>query len=194
MCLALLGISFWGCPDKDNNKEKFVDITIYSEKEYGVFWGCDCWVKVPFFSDSDDNQKRPLMNIITEGFDFDYEEGNEYTFKAKKVWMADPPMDVSSIRYEFIGPLTKTRTVVEASEEEIEVFVASELVKYLAGEIVDAMLVRETTSNKVSILEEIDGFDYESGFDYTLSVKKIIQAEPYLVRYILLETKDKQKK
>ena len=198
VCLMLLSISFQGCPDKekDGDREKIVDITIYSEKEYGVFWGCDCWVKTLAFSDSEDNQKQLLSDIMTEGFDFVYEEGYEYTFKAKKVWMADPPADVSSIKYEFIGPLKKTKKVLEDSEEEMELFVASALVKYHVGldNPVDAMLVRETNSKKIAILEEIEGFEHESGFEYTLSARKIIQAEPYGVRYVLLEIKDKQKK
>jgi len=41
-------------------------------------------------------------------------------------------------------------------------------------------------------LKEIEGFIHEKGIEYTLSVRKMIQAQPYLERYILLRIIDKQ--
>ena len=40
----------------------------------------------------------------------------------------------------------------------------------------------------------IEGFDFESDYEYILSVKKITQADPYLLRYVLLDIKNKHKK
>lgn len=196
--LAFLCMSFLGCPDKDNDKTKIVEVTIYPETGYGTPWLSDIVIDALVFSDTDDNQKQLLVDIITEGFDFDYERGYEYTFKAKKVWMSNPPLDVSSIKYQFIGPLRKKKVITEDSEEEMVVFVSSELVKYApkfstkdedeGPEVYDALHVKDTNSNNWLVLKEIEGFDYEHGFEYTLRVKKIIQATPYWVRYVLLET------
>ena len=188
---------------KDKDKTKIVEMTIYSETGYGKKWPNDFWSDAMIFSESDDNRKQLLIDIITEGFDFDYERGYEYTFEAKKVWMANPPQDVSSIKYQFIGPLTKKKVIVENSETEVLLSVASELVKYVPNfqdknedgspKTYDALSVIDVNSKTHTILKEIEGFDYESGFKYTLSAKKIIQAEPYSAKYVLLEIKDKQK-
>jgi len=199
---AILFSCFDGHEGKD--KVKIVEMTIYPETGYGIVFLSDIWTDVLVFSDSDDNQTQILSYTITEGFDFDYERGYEYTFKANKVWMNNPPMDVSSIKYQFVGPLTKKKVIIENSEETIELFVSSETVRYARNyppeyenerpKIYDALRVKDTNTDNWSILKEIEGFNYESGYEYTLSVKKVIQAEPYLVQYVLLDTKDKRKK
>jgi len=206
LCLTLFCLNFWSCLSdyRDEDKVKTVEMTVYPETGYGMVILSDIWTDVLVFSESDNNQKQTLCNIITEGFDFEYERGYEYTFKAKKVWMRNPPMDVSSIKYEFVGSLTKKKVIIENSEEEIELFVSSELVQYGPNfpieyenerpKVYDALLVKDTNSNNWSVLKEIEGFNYESGYEYTLSVKKIIYAEPYMTRYILLDTKSKQKR
>ena len=38
----------------------------------------------------------------------------------------------------------------------------------------------------------IEGFNYEEGYKYKLTVKKIIQAEPYSVSYILVDMISKE--
>jgi len=210
LCLTSLCMNFWGCPNENTDKgdkgdkEKIVEMTLYPETGQGRPWCCETWVDALVFSESDDDRQQLLLDIVIEGLDFVYERGYEYTFKARKVWMADPPQDVSSIKYQFIGPLSKKKAVLESSEEERVLLVSSEWVKYSPGfpteyengqqKMYDALLVTDINSQKMSILKEIEGFEYESGFEYTLSVKKTIQAEPYRVRYVLLEIKDKQKK
>lgn len=181
-----------------------VEMTIYSETGYGIRISDDIWTDALVFSESDDKQKQILSGIITEGFDFEYEKGYNYTFKAKKVWMREPPQDVSSIKYIFIGPLSKKKSITKDSQETIELFVSSKTVKftpsypheYENGEpkIYDALLVTETGTNNYLALKEIEGFNFESDYEYTLSVKKETKAEPYSIRYILLNIKTKQKK
>ena len=206
MCLILLCLNFFSCFNEHKNEDKVknIEMTIYPETGYGKGILTDTWTDVLVFYESDDNREQILVDIITEGFDFDYERGYEYTFKAKKVWMSNPPMDVSSIKYEFAGTLTKNRVILENSEEEIELYVSSELVKYgpmfpieyenEQPKRYDALLCIDRNTNRTYVLKEIEGFNYESGYEYTLSVKKIIFAEPYLIRYILLDTENKQKK
>jgi len=206
-CLAILLIvaGFFSCSKQSTeDKVKIVEMTIYPETGYGRSLLSEIWTDALFFSESDDPQKSMFLNIITEGFDFEYERGYEYSFKAKKVWMKNPPMDVSSIKYQFVGSLSKKKKITENSEESIVLFVSSEMVKYGTQfpieyedeipKIYDALLVKETNSNWWSVIREIEGFDYEIGYEYSINIKKITQAEPYLVRYVLLEIKDKQKK
>jgi len=209
-CAAILLIvaGFFSCEkwlyQSKEDKVKNVDMTIYPETWPILPVLSDIWLDALVFSESDDNQKRPFSSYIKEGFDFDYERGYEYTFKAKKVWMSDPPMDVASVKYIFAGSLTKKRVILENNEEEIELFVLSELVKYCPTFPIEyendipkhynALLCIDRKTNRNYVLKEIEGFNHESGYEYTLSIKKMIQAQPYSERYVLLDIKDKKSK
>lgn len=143
--------------------------------------------------------------IFIEGFAFDYERAYEYTFKMKKVWMQHPPQNVSSIKYVFIELLSKTKEITEDSEKDIELFVSSETVTFTPKypsefeddetlKIYDALHVKETNADNCMTLGNIEGFDFEEGYEYSLNVKKVIQAEPYAVKYILLDILPKKEK
>ena len=147
--------------------------------------------------------------MLFRSFDFEYERGYEYTFKAKKVWMSNPPMDVSSIKYVFVGPLEKKKVIVENNEENIELLVVSETVKYVPNYpieyedeipvVYDALFCGDTKTNIGMngaiwyVLKEIEGFEFESGYEYILNVKKITHSNPYSLRFVLIDIKDKQK-
>jgi len=204
LCVCLSGCFNWLEEKEGKDKVKLVDMTIYPETWQVNPVLTDIWTDALVCSESDDKQKRDLSHTITEGFDFDYERGYEYSFKANKVWMSNPPADVSNIKYEFVGSLTKKRVVVENSEEEIELLVLSELVEYCPRfpveyenerpKYYDALLCFDENTKRTYVLKEIEGFNHESGHEYTLSVKKMIQAQPYSERYVLLDIKDKQEK
>src|SRR5665647_2941786 len=90
--LIVIGLILTCClKDEEADKEKIVGMTIYSETGYGASIMSDVLTQPLVFSESDDNQKRMLVDIITEGFDFDYERGYEYSLKVKKVFMNEPP-------------------------------------------------------------------------------------------------------
>ncbi|MDO5971395.1 DUF4377 domain-containing protein [Flavivirga aquimarina] len=198
---------FIGCTKDDGDKEKIVEMTIYPETGYGASVMSDIWTQPLIFSDNDENQEKMLVDIITEGFDFDYERGYEFKFRVKKIWMQEPPQDVSSIKYEFIELLSKEKVITNDSEENLNQFVASETVKFtpkypseyedednMATKIYDALKVKNTDSDNWMILTEIEGFNYENGYEYELRVKKVTQAEPYSVKYVLIEIISKEKK
>ncbi|WP_423127628.1 DUF4377 domain-containing protein [Gaoshiqia sp. Z1-71] len=204
---VLVGVFFTGCLKESNgDKEKIVEMTIYEETGYGASVLSDILTEPLLFSDSDDNQKRMLVDILTEGFDFDYERGYEYTLNVKKIWMKEPPQDVSSVKYVFIGLLSKKKVITEDREEEMELFVSPETVKFIprypieyeevegnqVPKIYDALHVKKTGTNSWMALTAIEGFDFENDYEYRLTVKKITQAEPYLVRYILLDVLSKE--
>jgi len=209
VCLFFVFTAFYSCSNEDEDKVKMVEMTIYPETGYArpnesPFWS-DCLV----YFESDDKQKKTLTSTITEGFDFEYERGYEYTFKAKKVWMGNPPMDVSSIKYVFVGPLEKKKAIVKDNEENIELLVVSETVKYGPNYpveyederpvVYDALFCGDTKTNIGMngaiwyVLKEIEGFEFESGYEYILNVKKITHANPYSLRFVLIDIKDKQK-
>jgi hypothetical protein len=203
VAFIVLVFSLTSClKDKELDKEKIVEITIYPETGYGASIMSDIWTQPLIFSDNDDYRKQMLVDIIFEGLDIDYERGYKYTLKAKKVWMHEPPQDVSSIKYVYMKLLSKEKVITENREENMELFVSSETVKFMpqypmefeGGEspkIYNALHTKKTGTNDWMTLTVIEGFDFEEGYEYVLDVKKITQAEPYLIRYILLGIKSK---
>ena len=200
----VLGLFFTSCTKvEEDDKEKIVEMTIYPETGYGASFMSDIWTQPLIFSESDDNRKRMLVDIITEGFNIDYERGYKFTLKVKKVWMHEPPQDVSSIKYIFIELLSKQIVITKDSEENIELFVSSKTVRFTpkfpseyegnesAPKIYNALYIKKTDTDNWMTLTGIEGFDFEEGFDYVLDVKKVTQANPYLVKYILLNIKSK---
>jgi hypothetical protein len=199
--VIILSVFFAGCASEEGDREKIVEMTIYPETGYGGSLLSDILTEPILFSDNDENQKQMLTDIITEGFDFDYERGYEYTLKVKKVWMQNPPQDVSSVKYVFIELLTKKKVITEDSEKKMVLFVSSQTVKFTpqypceyenlaeseVPKIYDALHVKENGTDNWMALTNIEGFDYLKGYEYLLNVKKITQATPYSIRYILLD-------
>ena len=203
--IIIFGTLLFSCTKEEGDREKIIEMTIYPETGYGASVMSDVWTEPLLFSDSEDTQKQILVDIIFEDFDLDYERGYEYTLKVKKVWMQDPPQDVSSIKYVFIELLSKKKVITEDSEKDIELFVSSETVKFTPkypsefedGEtpkIYDALLVKDTNTDNWMALPGIEGFDFEKGYEYSLDVKKVTQAEPYSVKYVLLDILSKKEK
>lgn len=203
--IIVLSVLLFSCLNEEGDRERIVEMTIYPETGYGGSLMSDVWTQPLLFSDSEDNQKRNLTDIIMEDFDFNYERGYEYLFKVKKIWMQDPPQDVSSVKYVFIELLNKEKVILADSEKDIELFVSSETVKFTPKypyefeddetlKFYDAMLVKETGTDSWMALPKIEGFDFEKGYEYALDVKKITQAEPYSVRYVLIDILSKKKK
>lgn len=203
--IITLSVFFLSCTKEGGDREKIVEMKIYPETGYGASILSDVWTEPLLFSDSENTQKQMLVDIITEGFDFDYERGYEYTFKVKKIWMHNPPQDVSSIKYVFIELLSKKKVITENSEKDIELFVSSKTVKFTPNyprefedgevpKIYDALHVKETNTYAWITLVDIEGFNFEEGFEYLLNVKKVTQAEPYSVKYVLLDILSKKEK
>ena len=208
-CFVVLSVLFSGCLKEDTgDKEKIVVMTISAETGFGASIMSDVVTEPLLYTDSDDNQKHALLDIITEGFNFDYERGYEFTLKVKKVWMKEPPQDASSIKYVFIEQLSKKKVITADGEKVMTLFVSSTTVKFTpqypseyvdvpggqSPKLYDALHVKENGTNNWMALIKIEGFNYEKGYEYTLDVKKITQAEPYSVRYILINILSKNAK
>lgn len=195
----ILPLLFTSCMKKGVDREKTVEMYIYPEFGYGGYILSDFFTEVLYYSESDNQERRPLTDIITEGFDFEYKPGYEYSFKAKKVWMAEPPQDVSSIKYVFVGPLKKKQIIVEDQQTNFQVKISPQLVQFAPRftktesdpDVLDTFMGRETDSNELIVFREIEGFEFEEGYNYLLDIRKEVSANPYTVKYVLNEVLEK---
>ncbi|MFT3738414.1 MAG: DUF4377 domain-containing protein [Breznakibacter sp.] len=183
-------------------------MTIYAETGYGTGVMSDIWTEPLVFSDSDDNGKQLFINTLTEGFDaLDYERGYEYILKVKKIWMKEPPQDVSAVKYVYVQTLSKEKALATDSEKEIEMIVSAETVRFMprfppihtlpdaengendqkAPVVYDALFVKEEGESQWKPLLAIEGFVYEKGNEYRLKAKKVFLADTYQTRYTLLD-------
>ena len=197
LCLTITTTFLLSCSkDDDGDVEKVIEMTIYPETGYsGYVMSEDVYGEFLCFSESDSNEKKVLTDGGGSLNNFDYEKGYEYKIRAKKTFLKNPPQDASSIRYDYIETLSQEKIITENSEQNIEIEVAPEKIGFIprsGNEIEQALFVRKKGEDKMQPLLNIEGFDYEEGYKYRLSVKKVIQADPYSVRYILLEILSKK--
>lgn len=100
--------------------------------------------------------------------------------------------------------VSKTKVINERSEEDIEITIQPNLVKFIPRipltydngnhdyKPLEVMLAKRGNSNEYLCITNIEGFDYEAGFEYILVVKKTIEPNPYSVKYQLIEMKSKK--
>ncbi|WP_461632286.1 DUF4377 domain-containing protein [Labilibaculum euxinus] len=205
----IISITLINCSTKEEqDREKEVVFTIYEETGFGGAILSTYLTEPLLFSESDNEKIRNLTNILVEGLvDFNYERGYRYTFKAKKIWMSEPPQDASDIKYILSELLLKEKVITEDKEEEMTLFVASETIKFIpryrkeyeaedesAPNIYDALRVKEVGKDSWMALVDIEDFNYKSGWEYEIRVRKVTQAEPYSVKYVLLDIVSKKEK
>lgn len=204
LVLAFLVIGFLiSCSQtEDQDKEKTVEITIHPEIGYAQPVLDTTYYEHMLYSDTDNQSKRVFRGVSSEDFGFDYELGYEYTFKAKKIRMSNPPQDVSDIKYQFIGPLHKRKAITEDKEEVLNITVLPDFVSFypllseksdsIDPQVYDALLCTEETNDRIFVLKEIEGFDFEEGNIYNLEVKRQIIADPYKEHFTLIDVVDKK--
>lgn len=198
-----LSILLFSCEKEAKDSFKVVELTIYPETSYKGSVLSDIWGDALVISDNEDAEKR-LLDNITEGFDYnDYERGYQYIYKVKKVWMHNPPQDVSSIKYIFMEQLSKKKEVTENSEKDIQLYVLPQKVEYSpwivkkaiadgTSQRYDALHARNEKTGEWMALLEIEGFDFENGYEYVINVRETTQADPYEKRYTLLDVVSKE--
>ena len=184
------------CEKYEKDKVKNVDLTIHPETKFSRSELSDTWSDALVISDSEDKEQRALYATITEGLDYnDYERGYEYIYKLKKVWMQNPPQDVSSIKYIFLELLSKKKVITENSEKDIQLYILPQRAEYTPRFLKDgvedepqrndAMLVENMSNKEWLALIDIEGFDFEAGYEYVMNVKEMTIAEPYSKSYSL---------
>ena len=127
----IVSVFLFSCEKSDKDKVKTVELTIHPETRSSRSELSDIWSDALVISDSEDREQRALYATITEGLDYnDYERGYEYIYKVKKVWMHNPPQDVSSVKYVFEALLSKKKVITENSENEIQLYVLPQRAEY----------------------------------------------------------------
>lgn len=201
----IVSIFLFGCEKEGKDREKTVELTIHPETKFSKSNLSDVWTDALVISDSEDKEQRALFATITEGLDYnnDYERGYEYVYKVKKVWMHNPPQDVSSIKYIFLDLLSKKRVITEDGERDIQLYILPQRAEYrprvfkssaIGAEIerYDAMLSKDMNSDEWMALIDIEGFDFEAGYEYVVNVKEVTIANPYSKNYSLLNVESKE--
>ena len=204
LVVIIASVFLFSCEKSENDKVKNVELTIHHETKFSRSELSDIWTDALVISDSEDKEQRALYATITEGLDYnDYERGYEYIYKVKKVWMQNPPQDVSSIKYIFLELLSKKKVITENSEKDVQLYVLPQKVEYnpwvskeeLGYGILsnyDALHVKDMNTNNWMALKDIVGFEFEAGFEYVINVREVTQAEPYSKSYSLLDVVSKE--
>ena len=196
-CILVI-LFFSACSnDEKGDVQKTIEMTIYSDTGFaGYFMSDNLYGEFLLFSEEGNNN----VNVLTSGGssfdDFDYEKGYQYKVKARKTTLANPPQDASSIVYDYLETISKKKVVTENSEQQIEIEVGPKKVGYIAKSQngrQEAFLIKENGAENTKIVVGIENFNFEEGNRYILKVKKVIQAEPYAVKYILIEVVSKVK-
>jgi hypothetical protein len=192
LCLILTTTFLSSCSnDDDGDVQKIVEMTIYPETGIGGYlFSTDVYGEFLLFSESDNQDIRLLTSGGSVYDNLNYEKGFEYKIEARKTFLKNPPQDGSSIVFEFIKTISKNKVVTQNSEIQIEMEVGPTKVGFITlsqDGIQQALFVKENGEDNMKPLLSIEGFNYEEGYEYKLNVKKIIQAEPYSVKYILLD-------
>lgn len=194
LCFVLTIIFLSSCSEGD--REEIVEMTIYEETGYATFlFSSDIFGEFLLYSEDGQEGKGYLGCGKSIYSDMDYKKGFEYKVKLKKTTLKEPLMDASGIRYEFIKILSKKKVITQNSEEQIEMEIAPKRIGFLPisqEEVQQVLLVKENGADDMKPLIGIEGFNYEEGYKYKLSVKKMIQAEPYQVKYVLLDILSKE--
>lgn len=192
LCLIVAVTFLSSClKDDDGDVRKIVEMTVYPETGYNVYFMSDnVYGEFLLFSESDNQEKRLLTSGESIYDNLEYEKGYEYKIEAKKIFLKNPPQDGSSVEFEFIKTLSKKKAITQNNELRIEMEVGPTKVGFISlsqNEPQQGLLVKENGEIKMKPLLGIEEFNYEEGYKYKLSVKKIIQAEPYSVKYILVD-------
>nr|WP_319400323.1 DUF4377 domain-containing protein [uncultured Carboxylicivirga sp.] len=191
--------------DKDDDKDQTQEVTftIYEDTGFGAALMSQYLTEPLLFSDDEGVHIHQLTDIIVEGLDFEYQRGYRYTFLATKVKMANPPADVSSIKYILNELVSKTKVITQNSEEEFNLGVAAQTIPFIpcfptpvnedgSPVVYDAMRAIQEGSDSWMAIVNIEGFEYEPGYQYLLKVKKIVTATPYSKRFVLVDVLSKE--
>ena len=117
---------------------------------------------------------------------FTYEPGHEYSLVLQRTTLANPPADGYDCTYKLVK--IKSEKDFAESRANIDLYVSSEFGEYKWGDLTCDM-PSKGIKYKENINDEwtsapfnkIQGFTYEEGYNYVLSVEKVIlsESDPY---------------
>ncbi|WP_455587022.1 DUF4377 domain-containing protein [Bacteroides sp.] len=135
---------------------------------------------------------------------FTYQRGYEYNLQIERTTLANPPADGSMYNYRLVKE--KSKKEGEGIRENKCLYVSAETGIYKWGNITQdissqGMKIRENADEEWTVVpfNKISGFEYENGYNYELSVEKIVlSAQPenewwQTTQYILREVISKEK-
>lgn len=134
---------------------------------------------------------------------FTYQRGYEYELQIERTTLANPPADGGLYDYKLIKEIQKKQG--ESIRKDIHLFVSAEVGEYKWGDVSQdiastGMKIRENAEEEWTVVpfNKISGFEYEKGYDYELSVEKIVvSAQPenerwQTTQYVLKEITSKE--
>ncbi len=128
---------------------------------------------------------------------FDYEEGFEYELEVEVEPVDNPPAGGSSLKLTLVRILNKQPVPIAAESEMKTVFVGPELVDCVGVSPQKCMQVKENPGDEYTMFyDQIEGFDYEEGYEYEL----LVQEEPVenppadasSIRWVLVSMESKE--
>lgn len=201
LCCA---VGFTGCINNDEPQDKVeaMDAQVSAYTSFsGVLMSNEIFEGMSVKVGS--SPKYSFMGLSSiEGFA--YERGYEYKLKIQRTTLANPPADGSLYTYKLIKVLSKQKA--EGTRTEVTLYVSSEIGKFKYGAYTQympssGMKIRENEKDDWTVgpFNRISGFDYEQGFNYVLSVEKIVlpESSPFdyyqPIQYVLLKVISKEK-
>ncbi len=102
---------------------------------------------------------------------FDYQEGYEYELVVKVEQISDAPAGGSSIKYSLVRNVSQTPVPIAGEGELKTIYVGPKLVDCVGVGPQKCMQVKEDPQDEYSLFyDQIEGFEYEEGFEYQLQV------------------------
>jgi len=143
----------------------------------------------------DPQDEYTLFYDQIEGFDF--EEGFEYELLVEEEKVEDPPAGGSSLKWTLVQILNKQPVPLAAEGEIKTIFVGPTLVDCEGVAPQKCMQVKENPEEEYSLFyDQIEGFDFEEGYEYELVVQvqqvENPPADGSSLRYVLVSVENKE--
>lgn len=204
LLLFLYSISLTSCLNDDEPKDKVETmnahvsaITFVNGTLFGSYPIEGMLVKV----DGESDYQYFNFNEISG---FTYQRGYVYDLHVERTTLANPPADASFYNYKLIKEIQKQQA--ESIRKDIRLYVSAEPGEYKWGDITQdmpsaGMKIRENSEDEWTVVpfNKISGFEYEMGYNYELTVEKIVlSAQPederwQTIQYVLKEVITKEK-
>jgi len=128
---------------------------------------------------------------------FDYEEGYAYKLVVKEEQIDNPPAGGSSLKWSLVRVESKEPVPIAGEAVEKTIYVGPELVDCTGVAPQKCMLLKENSEDEYTYFyDQIEGFDYEEGYEYELVVKQEqvenAPADASAIKWILVEVVSKE--
>ena len=128
---------------------------------------------------------------------FNFEEGFEYEIEVEVQQVENPPAGASSLQWTLVRTLNKQPVPIAAGGQLKTIYVGPELVDCTGVAPQNCMLVKENSEDEYTFFyDQIEGFDYEAGYEYELVVQEEQVENPPAdassIRWVLVSVENKE--